>query len=263
MPDASTVGVTTRLRIACAILLLLMAGRVSATKAVRATPHLTLDGVGSNTVCQATNCESQLLTTTQGQDVVLLLAECGYSNCPVAITSIMDSSGLTFTQRVSFSPMDKLWEYYARATLPLRSENITVVFSCISYCFGLHGIQVLAIKGANTRGIFDLNPSMPATALCPDEPCSVSALTSTVDFVVAITAINDSGPCGGLPGSSDYLGGVPGFTTITTAPGYASNFEVDYAITTTPLSNVVFNCKGTSAMAIVIDGISFRGAFGN
>src|SRR6266540_1791938 len=83
------------------------------------------------------------LTTTQGFDVVLLIVECGYSYCPITISSIIDSSGLTFTQRVSYAPNDKLWEYYARPTSPLKSDNITVVFSADATI----GIQVLAIHG--------------------------------------------------------------------------------------------------------------------
>ncbi len=249
--------------------MLLTVGGVSATKPAHATaPPLALDGIGTNTTCQAANCEAQFLTTTQGYDVVLLLAECGYTYCPITISSIIDSSGLTFTQRVSYTPSDKLWEYYARTTSPLKSDNITVVFSCISYCFGLHGIQALAIQGANTRGIFDPSPSIPATCASPTcddctaydlgTSCSVSIQTSTQDFVIAITAINDAGPCGAR---LDYQG-VQGFTTLTTNPGYAGNFEIDYAITTTPQNNIVFSCKGTDAWAIVVDAISFRGAFG-
>ena len=38
--------------------------------------------------------------------------------------------------------------------------------------------------------------------------------------------------------------------------------EVDFAITTVAKSTVVFSCDGTDATAIVVDAISFRGAFG-
>lgn len=195
--------------------------------------------------------------------MVLLLAECGYTECSITILSILDSSGLTFTQRVSYAPNDRLWEYYARATSPLTSDNITVVYSCASYCSGIGGIQVLAIHGANTRGVFDPNPSIPATCASPScgdctasynfGTCSVSIQTSAMDFVIAATAINDAGVCG------DGIGGVPGFTTITTSNG---RFEVDYAIITKSSTHVVFNCNGTDAMAIVVDAISFQGAFG-
>jgi hypothetical protein len=57
-------------------------------------------------------------------------------------------------------------------------------------------------------------------------------------------------------------GGVQGFTTITTNKGYGGWFEVDYEITSVPQTNVMFNCNGTDAVAIVMDAISFRGAFG-
>src|SRR2546422_1713140 len=218
--DANTAGFATRVKIIYAILLLLTLGGVSATKPAQAaaTP-LALDGVGTNTTCQAANCEAQLLTTTKGYDVVLLLAECGFTYCPITISSITDSSGLAFSQRVSYAPNDKLWEYYARATAPLKSDNITVVFSCTPFCFALHGIQVLAIHGPNTREIFDPNPSIPAAEPCPGSSCgtcstdggtcSASIQTSTLDFVIVSTAINDAPPCGDI-----YRQPPPGFTTI-------------------------------------------------
>ncbi|TMI34022.1 hypothetical protein E6H27_02790 [Candidatus Bathyarchaeota archaeon] len=267
--DPNTAGFTTRAKIVCAILLLLIVGGVSAAKPANATiPPLALDGVGTNTTCKAPNCEAQLLTTTQGYDVVLLIAECGWTYCPITISSIIDSSGLTFTQRVSYAPNDKLWEFYARAVSPLRSDNITVAFSCLSDClnqvFSIHQIQVLAIHGANTRATFDPNPSVPHAVTCPTatagyDSCSVITETSTLDFVIALTAINDNVRCG--VGTSDQ---VPGFSRIVWG-----DLELDYAITTAPQEKVVFTClddvadpSSTSPMAIVIDAISFRGAFG-
>ena len=235
-------------------------GDISATKAVSAPTPLALDGLGTHTTCTSrsvtTNnqiCDAQLLTTTRGNDVIILVAQCGCDG----ISSIIDSSGLTFTQRISYGSGnflgDMLWEYYARATSQLISENITVVFSTDTW---RHGIQVFGVKGANTRSIFDPGPNIPATATCPGVgllPCSISIQTSTIDFVVAGTAINDAGACG------DGLGGVPGFTTIMANNGW---FDAYYAITTVPKSNVAFNCDGTDVTAILVDAISFRGAFG-
>jgi hypothetical protein len=254
----NTVGVSTKAKSAIVFLLLVFAVSVSTNRSVYAAPPLALDALGVNTTCQAFDpifhttqlCDAQSLTTTQGYDAIILVAMCG---CP-AISSIIDSSGLTFAQRVSYSGF---WEFYARTTSPLRSDNITVVFS-----HGwMHGIQVLAIQGANTRAIFDPNASTPKTVPCSGVglmPCSGSITTSTIDFVVVDTAINDAGPCGVVHG----VGGVAGFTTIKTNRGYGGWFEVDYAITTEPQSSIVFNCTVTDPIAMVMDAISFHGAFG-
>src|SRR5438128_8595918 len=116
-------------------------------------------------------------------------------------------------------------------------------------------MQTFAISGANTVGVFDPNPSIPATVSCPGTgcgdctanfrqgTCSAFIQTSTIDLVVASTAINDAGPCG--PSS-------PGFTNITFQNG---RFEVDYTITTMSQTTVEFDCNGTDAVAIVVDAI--------
>src|SRR5207245_9806200 len=125
-----------------------------------APPTLHLDGVGRNTTCEG-NCNAQAITTARGHDVRLLIVECGFNRCPVTISSISDSSGLTFTQRASYAPIGSenniLWEYYAKATSPLTSDNITVAFDGR---FTIHDIQVLAVLGANTRASCDPDPSL-------------------------------------------------------------------------------------------------------
>ena len=270
------------MKFACAILLLLTVGNVSATKpAQAAAPPLVLDGIGTSfkfsclhfvTVFEWCDevAQSQLLTTSKGNDVVMLIVECGDGNRPCTNTpTIIDGSGLSFTQRLSYSfNGGKIWEYYAIATSPLRSDNITVAYSCsesgnpLASCGGDSlPILALAIHGANTRAIFDQSSSIPSTCsllACGNcevgfGTCSVSIETSTLDFIIAITAINDAPSCGGFPVV------VPGFVNIATDDQL---FEVDYAITTTSQSNVTFNCNGTDAIAIVVDAISFRGAFG-
>jgi hypothetical protein len=152
----------------------------------------------------------------------------------------------------------------------LTSDNITVVFPTeVGFATG---IQVLSIHGANTKGIFDPDPSIPATCFIPAcgdcsfnvGTCSVSIQTYTTDFVIVSTAIGDGPACGGVSlSSSNDVGGVPGFTTITTNKGYGGWFEVDYAILSALQSKVVFACNGTFATAIAMDAISLRGAFGS
>ena len=183
---------------------------VSIPQAVRAAPSLGIDGVGRPSGC----CGSQLLTTDNANDVVVLIAECGFRSCNGNVSSVTDSSGLSYKLRLSYGPNDRLWEYYAIAPAPLSSDNITVAVSGF-----LVGWMVFAVKGANTASAFDISPSLPATISCPGAPgrndCTVSAQTSAADFVIASTAINDADAC--TPST--------GFTEVTPAGG---SLDVDY-----------------------------------
>ncbi len=92
----------------------------------QSSPILGLDGIGTRQSWRWTSqgpAESLLLATTMRNDVIILIGE-----GPVSV--ITDSSGLNFTQRIAYSGIGgsaSLFEYYARATSPLRSDNITIV----------------------------------------------------------------------------------------------------------------------------------------
>jgi hypothetical protein len=234
------------------LILLSFAVILGSAPQVHATTPLVSDGVGVNTICVVGNCNAQLLTTTRGHDVIILVVECGFTACPVTISKIVDSAGLVFLQRLFFHPNDAIWEYYAIANQPLIADNITVVFSG---SFALTGIQALAVHGADAKGVFDSNLLIPATVSCPgpncgtcsvssQAACSAQIETSTTDFIVGVAAINDAPAC---------VAGVPGFTTINTSGG---RMQVGYAITTTPEGTVAFACKSTDVMAITLDAIS-------
>ena len=242
--------------IGVAVLALLVTGGVSTIQSVHAPIPSALDGVGTNPSDWSSHpgWRSQLLTTARGYDVIILVVEPSGS-----ITAITDSSGLSFTQRFSISGLS---EYFARATSPLKSDNITVVGQGMP--FG--AMQVFAVHSASYPAMFDQDPSVPAScafADCGDcaandqapGMCSVSMQTSRVDFVVAAVAINDAPSCGGGTG-----GGVQGFTTLVHSgqATFSSIFEVDYALSTVPQSSVVFGCAGTDVEAMVMDGISLN-----
>ena len=245
---------------------------------VATAPPLSLDGLGSTPSgwWLRHGSKSQLLNTTRGNDVVILIVEAVYSKA--SVTSIIDSKGLKFAPRLSYASQSfeaRLSEFYARTTSPLESDNITAICDCLP--FG--GMQAVAIHGANSREIFDPNPLIPLTESCSfiaSSPCgaceagvgstgacSGTIQTSTFDFVIVSTAISDAGACGGTYARS---GGVPGFTTIVSpsfrSSTFSSIFEVDYTITTAPHDTVVFSCSNTDAVAIVADAVSFQGAFG-
>jgi hypothetical protein len=182
----------------------------------------------------------------------------------------MDGSGLTFTQRLTYGDFTKgsLLEYYAIADSPLHSDNITVAESEFGQPCCSPLLQVVAIHGANTRTIFDSNGSMPVTCsgtACGNctvnfnqGTCSVSIQTSSIDFVIAATAINDAQACGSQDFPGGHPPGVPGFTTVTTSPGYGSMFEFDYRKTTVPHDTITFNCSGTDVEGILLDAVSLR-----
>jgi len=195
-------------------LLIASAAMVGTTaRSVNADLPPALDGVGSQTPCRASACVAQQLTTSHGSDVILLFILTGSNTTRLAL---IDSSGLSFTQRLSYAsekfPGGMIQEYYAITRLPLKSDNITVVPDQHGYT--IRGMQVLGIAGADTSTIYDHDRSVPSAVSCPSgtcgycqadyntDPgkCSASIQTSGADFVIAATQINDAPGCGGYQG---------------------------------------------------------------
>ena len=228
-------------------LLLFFVGAVWSAGIAYAAPPISLDGVGSASTCQAAHCAARSLTTSHGHDVIVLVAECGFLQCNASVNSLTDNSGLAFNQRIVFGPNDRLWEFFARATAPLSSDNITIVLSS-----DFPSIIVFAVREANAKAVFDNNPSLPETVACPSAgllgACSASASpqTSTTDLVIASVALNDAPSCG------EHTGGPPGFTHIDGAGGL---LEVDYRVVAAP-TNILFSCTGTEPTAVVIDAVA-------
>ena len=252
-------GSGTGLRIGFLVVLVLAVAWLPVARAPSKQTMLTLDGVGASN-CQRPFCvHSQLLTTSSGHDLIVLVVE---TYCHTGISGITDSSGLNFTLRVSHANdcYGTLWEYYAISTTRLNQDNITVIAD--QCCNTIMGMQVLAVHGANTIGVFDPDPSTPAAVSCPGTncgdctanfsqgTCSASIRTSRPAFVVATTVIKGAPPCG----PHYQTGQVPGFTSLM--PNQNNRFEVDYTITSIPQTTVVFACNGTNASAILVDAIS-------
>jgi hypothetical protein len=222
--------------------LLLAAALISSPNFVHASPSLGLDGVGLRpTPCCGQQSNSELLSTNNGNDVIIVIIECGYTSCNANVSSVSDSNGLSYTQRASYSPNSRLWEYYAIAPMPLSSDNITVAVSGF-----LVSWMVFAVKGVNTASVFDISPSLPATISCPGAPgrndCTISAGTSNLDFVIASTAINDADACTTSTG----------FSEVTPAGG---SLDVDYRIVDASQSGTSFTCSGTDPTAIILDAL--------
>src|SRR6266567_4325053 len=242
------------------IILLLMnvaALAVSQLKPVYADSSSGLDGVGEGLICGGQVCSAhcgdqfcavQSLSTTKSDDAIVLVAQCGFVSCNDTISSITDSSGLSFAQRLSYSPNDALWEFTTIAPSPLTGDRINVTYSGD---YGLH-IQVIAVAGVDPSAIFDPDPSIPATASCATttqngihyDPCSLSIQTSASDFVVAVVSINDAGACTIPSGFTDIVGG--------------GHFELDYQIASAP-GEVAYDCSNTDSMSLVMDAIAVSG----
>ena len=242
------------------IILLLMnvaALAVSQLKPVYADSSSGLDGVGEGLICGGQVCSAhcgdqfcavQSLSTTKSDDAIVLVAQCGFVSCNDTISSTTDSSGLSFAQRLSYSPNDALWEFTTIAPSPLTGDRINVTYSGD---YGLH-IQVIAVAGVDPSAIFDPDPSIPATASCATttqngihyDPCSLSIQTSASDFVVAVVSINDAGACTIPSGFTDIVGG--------------GHFELDYQIASAP-GEVAYDCSNTDSMSLVMDAIAVSG----
>ncbi|TMI51066.1 hypothetical protein E6H13_09615, partial [Candidatus Bathyarchaeota archaeon] len=223
------------------VVLLFAAALISSSHFVHASPTLGLDGVGVQpTPCCGPQPNSEVLSTNNGNDVIIVIIECGYRSCNGNVSSVTDSSGLSYTLRISYTPNDRLWEYYAVAPTPLSSDNITILVSGSLFTW-----MAFAVKGVNTASVFDSSPSLPAMAACagpgPND-CSVSAETSAVDFVIASTAINDAGSCRTSAG----------FSEITPLGG---SLDVDYRIVDASQSGISFTCSGTDPTAIILDAL--------
>jgi parallel beta-helix repeat protein len=185
--------------------------------------------------------------------VVLVVVEASCSSCQASVT---DTQGLSYTQRFSYTASAyKIWEFYTVAQSPLSSDNITV--SLDSSPNLLYGVEVFAVKGANTDAIFDPNPALPESTSClapgPDNlvtysyNCSVSIATSNQDFLIASTAINDDRGCTVPAGWSTTLGN--------------GNFEVDYRVGGAPNSSLEFVCQDNDALALIVDAVQSATGF--
>ena len=206
-----------------------------------------LDGVQDPVFVQKyhpCDCASALLTTTQANDVVIVLLECPYSfsTCTNS-SSVTDSNGLVFTPR-GFAR--GIAEYYAVASEPLESDNITVNVPGQSCCWLM---QAFGVAGVDVNTIFDPDPSLPSATSCPGVgllSCSASINTSGRGFVFAATAINDAGGCNTLSGFAP----VGGFDS----GGGAG--DADYQVVEESQNNLTFTCSHSDPVEILMDAVS-------
>jgi hypothetical protein len=239
----------------CVIVIIMIAGFVSVPQVVHASPPSNrektfLDGIGTCFHRANPSCSWQVLKTTKEEDVVILVAWC---YCQSETLSVIDTKGLDYALRVSYTTsfpnLLTVWEYYAAADSPLTYDNITVLSALCQECrFPQRpSVGVFAIHPGDTNTVFDPTPSLPITVTCAAQPCSASVDRLSQDFVIAITPINDAGPCP-APASS-------GFSELVFD---GSSLDIDYRIVREPENDVTFTCAvgDTDLLAIVLDAIS-------
>src|SRR3989475_13239220 len=125
------------------LIVLLAFPHVSATP-----PSMKLDGQVSSGACESSGTCTLALTTANGNDVIVVVAQCvAFLSCNVTISSVVDSGGHTWALRAAYTPSRELWEYYAIANFPLTSDRIAVNWS------GSGGLEFAAfgVSGANTE----------------------------------------------------------------------------------------------------------------
>ncbi len=142
--------------------------------AAQSSPSPTVDGycVGTSNALNNNACK---LSTTNSPD--LIIAEAGTGSSSSTITSISDQTGLTWKlyahYALSGSSAKSLFVYYAFASLPLTSDNVSVKYSTS----GRNGLLVMAVNNYN-----------PAT---PFDPASTPATSSSTGSMTAqVTPVN-------------------------------------------------------------------------
>src|SRR6266571_167611 len=227
-------------------------------------PSIKLDGVAIGSAFDNSNrTASATLTTTNANDVVVVIAQCGiFQNCASCcpspssvdnITSIVDDGGHTWTLRAAYTPPHgrPIWEYFTIADSPLSSDRINVTWSGSN---PFVGFVALGISGANTQHPWDPSRKLPVeeaqSSGCSDlRTCTLGfSPVAAQDFVIVSTAINDDRSCQGISPFKNAAN---------------SNFgqaETDYLITRIGGSNAIsFTCTNSSPMTILGDAIQGPG----
>ena len=227
-------------------------------------PSIKLDGVAIGSAFDNSNrTASATLTTTNANDVVVVIAQCGiFQNCASCcpspssvdnITSIVDDGGHTWTLRAAYTPPHgrPIWEYFTIADSPLSSDRINVTWSGSN---PFVGFVALGISGANTQHPWDPSRKLPATEAlssgCIDPRiCTISfSAVGAEDLVIVSTAINDDQSCQGIPPFQNLGNAISG------------QAETDYLITRIGGSNrVSFTCSDSSPVTVLGDALQGPG----
>jgi hypothetical protein len=264
------------LRICGIVLLPLIAMLLSVSPVYAVAPSMSLDGVavGNSYSCDTSSCfslcsthqncsASAALTTTNGDDVIIVVAQCGiFQNCASCcpspssvdnITSIVDDGGHTWILRAAYTPPGgrPIWEYYAVAHSPVSEDRINVTWSGSNIFVGF---IALSVSGANTQHPWDPSRTLPAeqalaSGCTNPRTCTINfSAVASEDFVIVSTAINDDQSCQGIS---------PFHSAANAIFGQA---ETDYLVTRVGGSNSLsFTCSDSSPVTILGDALQGPG----
>ncbi len=229
------------------------------------SPTMTLDRVGTPSIASSSpGCNqygeclvttaSALLNTTHANDVIVIVAQCGFfSECYSNISSIVDSGAHVWTLRVAYTPsyvglrLRPIWEYYTIAASPMSSDRIEVTWSSSDLVPpSYYWFVAIAISGANVRHPWDPSRQLPVenTGLCATcNPLRVSTVAAQ-DFVIVTVAINDGDACYDLTDISPFQ--------LLYGSGGGGHGESYYSITNLGSPNSVSFTCGVSAFADVV-----------
>ena len=218
--------------------------------------------IGNSYSCN-TLCASAELTTTNVNDVIVIVAQCGIfgdcgSNFPTRssvdnITSIADDAGHTWTMRAAYTPTNgrPIWEFYTVADSPLSSDRINVTWSGSNVFVGF---IALGVSGANTQHPWDPSRNLPArqalSSGCTDpRTCTINfSAVGAQDFVIVSTAIGDDQSCQGISPFNNVADAIFG------------QAETDYLVSHIGGSNAVsFTCSDSSPVTILGDALQGPG----
>src|SRR5438094_394742 len=150
------------------------------------TSKLAVDGSALGSCSNSTNHCSATLTTSFGNDVLIVYTNEALDLQTSCTFSVSDTAGLTWTARsgVVFGNggRNQIQEFYAKSSNPLSSDTIT---ESISGCGNeYNGLVVFAVSGANFNSPFDSNTSLPGTANGNGNTAAVSISTSNANDMI-------------------------------------------------------------------------------
>lgn len=164
-----------------------------------------------------TSSGSATLTTTNSNDVIVILVSNENTGSVLRTVSGVSSTGLTFLKRsggsIGTTPFSDLEVWYAIASSPLASAAISVTLSGIT---DDATVVAFGVSGANTTTPWDPNASLPTPA--------ATATTASIPSVGGVSTTN----------SNDMLFGFTGLSTSSDASFPTETAGSGFALVTAP-----------------------------
>lgn len=221
---------------------------------------ITVDGTATSYNNSST--PSVALTTTDGNDIIVIVVQAVNFSASPSVSSISDTAGLTWALRKQFQYTPsfpsangysdtEIW--WAKAPSPLSGDTITVTLNetcnAALTAIGFHG-------AASLTAPWDTNAALPATndnSANTSPNVTYSTSIGTGDGILLFTEMTSARGVGWSPGT------VPGFTSVTPLPhGGSVDAGVMYKHIVTDLTSSTVTSNDSdfywSAVGDCIDG---------